>query len=219
MTTSVRIEDLRRLRGMSLTYALMEEARRYSDVIALGRGDPDFATPPHIVEAARDAMRHASGERPPVEGLPALRRAIAERVRRYNGIEVDPEREVVVTNGGQEAIFLMVVAALGEGDGLVVSDPNYNTYLDALRFVRGERIAVPTFARESFRIDPERVRRALDAPPVGEGAAAGLAGQPDGVRDRAGRRAGAGGPGRRARARRSWPTTSTTASCTTARST
>src|SRR3954452_9860276 len=139
MTTSVKIEELARLRGMALTYALLDEARRYGEVIALGRGDPDFDTPPHIVEAARDAMVHASSERPPVEGLPALRRAIAERVRRFNGIEVDPDREVVVTNGGQEAIFLMVVATLGEGDGLIVPDPNYNTYLDALRFVRGER--------------------------------------------------------------------------------
>lgn len=165
MTTSVRIEELSRLRGMRLTYALMAEARRYPNVIALGRGDPDFDTPPHIVEAARDAMLHAAGERPPVEGLPALRRAIAERVRRYNGIEVDPEREVVVTNGGQEALFLMVVAALGAGDGLVVSDPNYNTYLDALRFVGGERIVIPTFVPESFRIDPERAGAALDAHP------------------------------------------------------
>jgi aminotransferase len=166
MTTSLRIEDLSRLRGMALTYALLDEARRYPDVIALGRGDPDFPTPSHIVEAARDAMARASSERPPVDGLPALRRAIAERVRRHNGIEVDPDREVVVTNGGQEALFLMVVATLGAGDGLVVPDPNYNTYLDALRFVRGQRIEVPTFARESFRIDPERVRRALDGAPA-----------------------------------------------------
>ena len=165
MTTSLRIEDLSQLRGMRLTYALMAEARRYGNVIALGRGDPDFDTPSHIVEAARDAMIHASGERPPVEGLPALRLAIAERVRRYNGIEVDPDREVVVTNGGQEAIFLMVIAVLGEGGGLVVSDPNYSTYLDALHFMRGERIAVSTFVWESFRIDPERVRAALEAHP------------------------------------------------------
>ena len=165
MTTSIRIDDLSQLRGMRLTYALQDESRRYSDVIALGRGDPDFDTPPHIVEAARDAMAHASGERPPVEGLPVLRRAIAERVRHYNGIEVDPDTEVVVTNGGQEAIFLMTVAAIGEGGGLVVSDPNYNTYLDALRFMRGERIAIPTFVRDSYRIDPERVRQAIDAHP------------------------------------------------------
>lgn len=162
MTTSVRIEDLSQLRGMSLTYALLAEAQRYSGVIALGRGDPDFDTPPHIVEAARDAMIHATGERPPLEGLPALCAAIAARVKQYNGVEVDPTREVVVTNGGQEAIFLMVVASLGAGDGLIVSDPNYNTYLDALRFVRGERIAVPTYARESFRLDPARVSAALD---------------------------------------------------------
>ncbi len=165
MTTSVRIEDLSQLRGMALTYALLDEARRYTNVIALGRGDPDFPTPPHVVEAARDAMAHATAERPPIEGLPALRQAIAERVRHYNGIEVDPEREVVVTNGAQEAIFLSVVATLGQGDGLVVSDPNYNSYLDALRFVGGERIVVPTYARESFRIDPERVRQALDSAP------------------------------------------------------
>jgi aminotransferase len=165
MTTSLRIEEISSLRGMRLTYALMDEARRYSKVIALGRGDPDFPTPPHVIEAARDAMVHATGERPPIEGLPILRRAIAERVRNYNGIEVDPDREVLVTNGGQEAIFLMVVATLAAGDGLIVSDPNYNTYLDALRFARGERIVVPTYARESYRIGPDRVGHALDDAP------------------------------------------------------
>ena len=150
---------------MPLTYALLARARGKSSVIALGRGDPDFDTPPHIVQAAQDAMVRAAGERPPVEGLPVLRRAIAERVLKYNGIRVDPEREVVVTNGGQEALFLMVVATLSEGDGLVVPDPNYNTYLDALRFSRGVRISVPTYPTESYRVDPARVKVALDGNP------------------------------------------------------
>jgi aminotransferase len=57
----------------------------------------------------------------------------------------------------------MVLATFGEGDGLLVPDPNYNTYFDALRFVRGTVVPVTTFATESFRPDPERVRRALDA--------------------------------------------------------
>jgi aminotransferase len=165
MTTRTPIADLAKLRGMPLTYALAAEARRFTNVIALGRGDPDFDTPRHIVDAAEDAMTRAAGERPPPEGLLALRRAIAERVRHYNGIEADPDREVVVTNGGQEALFLMVVAALGPGDGLIVPDPSYSTYLDALRFAGGVRITVPTFPQESFRLDPERVREALDANP------------------------------------------------------
>lgn len=150
---------------MPLTYALMARARGKTNVIALGRGDPDFDTPPHVVQAAQDAMVRAAGERPPTEGLPVLRRAIADRVLKYNGIRVDPEREVVVTNGGQEALFLMVVATLGEGDGLVVPAPNYNTYLDALRFTRGVQISVPTFPEESYRVDPARVKATLDANP------------------------------------------------------
>lgn len=165
MTATTPISDLAKLRGMPLTYALMARARGKSNVIALGRGDPDFDTPPHIVQAAQDAMIRAAGERPPVEGLPVLRRAIAERVVTYNGIRVDPEREVIVTNGGQEALFLMVVATLSEGDGLVVPDPNYNTYLDALRFSRAVRISVPTYSTESYRTDPARVKAALDANP------------------------------------------------------
>jgi len=165
MAAPSTLATLAQLRGMRLTYALMAEARRFKDVIALGRGDPDFDTPAHIVSAARDAMENAAGERPPIEGMPALRQAIADRVWTYNGIRVDSDREVVVTNGGQEALFLMVVASLGEGDGLIVPDPSYNTYLDALRFVRGEQVMVSTYARESYRVDPARVRAVIDQHP------------------------------------------------------
>ncbi|MFN8525469.1 MAG: aminotransferase class I/II-fold pyridoxal phosphate-dependent enzyme [Chloroflexota bacterium] len=165
MPSSEVLARLAGLRGMALTYALIAEGKRFDKVIALSRGDPDFATPAHIVEAARGAMRAPSLAPPPVEGLPELRRAIAERVARVNGIHVDPNDGVVVTNGGQEALFLMVVAALGEGDGMLVPDPSYATYYDALRFARAERVPVPTFARESFRIDPERVDALVDRHP------------------------------------------------------
>ncbi|MFN3925490.1 MAG: aminotransferase class I/II-fold pyridoxal phosphate-dependent enzyme, partial [Pseudarthrobacter sp.] len=58
----------------------------------------------------------------------ALREAIAERTRRVNGVTYDPRDEIVVTNGGQEAILLMVQAVLNSGDEILVPDPNYNTY-------------------------------------------------------------------------------------------
>jgi aspartate/methionine/tyrosine aminotransferase len=127
----------------------------------MGRGDPDFDTPPHIVAAAREAMlKHANDYSPP-EGLLPLRQAIAERVKRVNNIDVDPETEVVVTNGGQEALFLMVVTVMGEGEELIVPEPNYNTYNDSLRFARGVKVGVPTYPAEDFRVDPERMRQAI----------------------------------------------------------
>ena len=75
--------------GTSLLYRLIGEARAYDDVIVMGRGDPDFDTPAHIVAAAKEAMiRHHADYTPP-QGLPALREAIAERVKRVNDIDVD----------------------------------------------------------------------------------------------------------------------------------
>jgi aminotransferase len=148
-------------KGTDLLYSLIAEAKTYPDTIVLGRGDPDFDTPPHIVAAARQAMREHANDYVPPEGILPLRRAIAERVKRVNNIDVDPETEVVVTNGGQEALVLMVLATCGPGDELVVPEPNYNTYHDALRFAGGVKVSVPTYPNEDFRVDPERMRAAI----------------------------------------------------------
>ena len=147
--------------GTSLLYKLIGEARGYDDVIVMGRGDPDFDTPPHIVAAAKEAMIHHHAEYTPPAGLPALREAIAERVKRVNNIEVDPATEVVVTNGGQEALFLMVLATVGPGDEMIVPEPNYNTYADSLEFAGGVKVEVQTWPHEDFRADPALVRAAV----------------------------------------------------------
>jgi len=147
--------------GTELLYQLIGEARGYDDTIILGRGDPDFDTPAHIVEAAKQAMVDHHAEPVPPEGILPLREAIAERVKRINNIDVDPVTGVVVTNGGQEALFLMVAAVLGEGDEMIVPEPNYNTYLDAMRFAGGKKIGIPTTAENNFRAAPEDVRAAI----------------------------------------------------------
>ncbi|MBK8034425.1 MAG: aminotransferase class I/II-fold pyridoxal phosphate-dependent enzyme [Chloroflexi bacterium] len=147
--------------GTNLLYALIAQARGYSDTIIMGRGDPDFDTPPHIIEAAKRAMVEHHADYVPPEGMPALRQAIADRVKRVNNIDVDPATEVVVTNGGQEALVLMVLTALGPGDAIIVPEPNYNTYADALKFARAEKISIPSTADTNFRTDPEAVRRAI----------------------------------------------------------
>jgi len=147
--------------GTNLLYALIAEARGYSDAIILGRGDPDFDTPPHIIEAAKQAMIEHHADDVPPEGLLSLRQAISERVKRVNGIEADAETEIVVTNGGQEALLLMVLTALGPGDEIIIPEPNYNTYHDALKFARVNKVSIPSSAETHFRTDPEKVRAAV----------------------------------------------------------
>ncbi|PJF27419.1 MAG: pyridoxal phosphate-dependent aminotransferase [Phototrophicales bacterium] len=147
--------------GTNLLYALIAQARTYPDAIVMGRGDPDFDTPPHIVEAAKQAMVNHHAEYAPPEGMLSLRQAIAERVKRVNNIDVSPETEVVVTNGGQEALFLMILAAINPGDEIIIPEPNYNTYHDALKFARGVKVSVPSSADTNFRTDPDKVRKAI----------------------------------------------------------
>lgn len=149
--------------GTNLLYQLIGEARTYDDVIIMGRGDPDFDTPEHIVAAAKEAMVNHHADCVPPEGLLALRQAIAQRVKRVNGIEVNPETEVVVTNGGQEALFLMVLAVISPGDEMIVPEPNYNTYADSLAFAGGVKVDIPTYPESDFRADPQQVRQAITA--------------------------------------------------------
>ncbi len=151
----------KKAQGTNLLYQLIGEARGYDDVIIMGRGDPDFDTPAHIVAAAKNAMINHHADSTPPEGLLALREAIAARVKRVNSIDVDPVTEVVVTNGGQEALFLMVLAVLAPGDELIVPEPNYNTYADSLAFAGGVKVEVQTYAEDDFRADPADVRAAI----------------------------------------------------------
>ena len=147
--------------GTSLLYSLMAEAAGYDDTIVMGRGDPDFDTPAHIIAAAKEAMVQHHSDSAPAEGLLPLRQAIAERVQRVNGVSYDPETEVVVTNGGQEALFLMVLAVISPGDEMIVPEPNYSTYLDALGFAGGKKVEVNSYPQDDFRADPAAVRAAV----------------------------------------------------------
>ncbi|MCU0512343.1 MAG: aminotransferase class I/II-fold pyridoxal phosphate-dependent enzyme [Anaerolineae bacterium] len=147
--------------GTDLLYSLIAEARTYPDAIILGRGDPDFDTPAHIIAAAREAMIQQHAGYVPPEGLLSLREAIAQRVKAINHIDVDPATEVVVTNGGQEALFLMVLAVLEQGDEIIVPEPNYNTYHDALKFTGAVKVGLTTSYETNFRADPADVRRLI----------------------------------------------------------
>ena len=118
------------LDGTRLRYALMELAKTMPDAIALGRGDPDLGTPEFIVEAAERALR-APLASAPVAGLPALREAIARNAQRDHGIAVKAS-SVLVTTGGQEALFLVMSALLGPGDEILVPDPRYTSYDQAI---------------------------------------------------------------------------------------
>src|SRR4030095_4052123 len=130
-------------------FDLMELARTKKDVISLGLGDPDPTTPAHIIEAAKRALDEGRTGPSPATGLPELGAAIARKLARDNGISADPETEILVTTGGQEALFLLIQALIEPGDEVIVPDPRYTSYDSAIELAGGRMVLVPTVETEA----------------------------------------------------------------------
>ena len=106
-------------------------------MIGFGAGEPDFPTPDYIVEAAVEACRDPKNHRyTPAGGLPELKKAIAEKTLRDSGLEVEPA-QVLVTNGGKQAIYAAFAAMLDPGDEVIVPAPYWTTYPEAIQLAGG----------------------------------------------------------------------------------
>jgi alanine-synthesizing transaminase len=142
-----RFEKIERLPPyvLSVVNELKLAARRAGrDVIDLGFGNPDLATPPHIVEklveAARDPRNHGySASR----GLPNLRRAMARWYQRRYAVELDPASEVIATIGAKEGITHFVLAAINRGDKVLVPDPAFGIHSFSVVIAGGDLVRVP----------------------------------------------------------------------------
>jgi aspartate aminotransferase len=131
------------------------------DVIGFGAGEPDFPTPAHIVEAAAAACRDPRNHKySPVAGLPELREAIAAKTARDSGLEVSPE-QVLVTNGGKQAIEEAFAALLDPGDEVLLPAPYWTTYPEAARLAGGVPVAVPTRPESGYKVSVGELERAL----------------------------------------------------------
>lgn len=140
---------------------LLNVAAGLSDVIALARGDPDFPTPPHIVQAGQRALEQGSTHYTHWAGTPELRKAIAGKLLEDNQIHVDPETEILVTNGAQEAVYLACLGLLDPGDEILVPDPHYGTYDPAITLAGAKIVLVPTFEKDDFEVQPEEIARRI----------------------------------------------------------
>ena len=135
---------------------LLAMASGLPDVIALGRGDPDFHTPRHIVDAAIKAISNNEHHYTPPAGIPALRKAIADHLRRRFGLDYAPE-EVIVTAGAQEAVMLAMLALIEPGDEVLIPSPRFTSYDTAVQMCGGVVVDVPTRDTEEFAILPSEI--------------------------------------------------------------
>jgi aspartate aminotransferase/aminotransferase len=128
-------------------------ASRGTKVINFGIGRPDFDTPAHIKDAAKSALDEGFVHYTPNTGMPSLRQALADSVQKYKGVSYSPETEIMVTAGGQEAIYLSLRAFLNPGDEILVPDPGYTQLVSSIRLAGGAALPMPLSAEDNFMPD------------------------------------------------------------------
>ena len=126
------------------------------DVINLGIGQPDFPTPPHIVEAAIRALRDGHHGYTPAPGIPDLRAAVAADIARRRGVEVAPER-IVVVPGGKVTMFFAILMLGEPGAEIVTPDPGFPIYESVIRFTGARPVPMSLLEERDFSLDAEAV--------------------------------------------------------------
>ncbi len=186
-------------------------------VIGFGAGEPDFPTPDYIVEAAVAACRDPRNHRyTPVAGLPELREAIAAKTLRDTGYQVDAA-QVLVTNGGKQAVYNTFAALLDPGDEVLLIAPYWTTYPEAIKLGGGVPVEVVTDETSGYLATVDQLEAALH--PADQGAAVRLALESRPARSTRVSRSRRSGDGPPRRASGSSPTRSTSTSPTAARRT
>jgi aspartate aminotransferase len=135
--------------------ALRAEGR---DVIDFGLGEPDFNTPANVIRAAEHAMEEGFTKYTPPSGMPELRRAITEKLRRENALEYTPE-QVVVSCGAKHVLHNLAMLLVGPGDEVMIPGPCWVTYPVQVEMAGATPVIIPTIADEDFKITGEVLRR------------------------------------------------------------
>jgi aspartate aminotransferase len=145
----------------SMATARVKELRAAGrEIIGLTVGEPDFDTPPHIIEAAYDAMKSGKTRYTVVDGTPELKRAVREKFERENGL-VFAQDEVSVGNGGKQVIFNALTCTVEEGDEVIVPAPYWVSYPDMVLLNGGRPVIVECDVNSGYKMTPAQLEAAI----------------------------------------------------------
>jgi aminotransferase len=133
------------------------------DVISLGVGEPDFTTPPQVVEEGVRSLRAGRTHYTSNYGTIELRRALATHLEGRYGVDYDPTTELLITVGASEAVAATMAAIVDPGDEVILHEPSYVAYLPAIVFNGGVPVLIPTHRETDFELDPAAIEAAITA--------------------------------------------------------
>jgi aspartate aminotransferase len=161
----IELADRTRAISASMTLAISSRAKAMGDqgidVCNFGVGEPDFNTPEPMRQAAKDALDAGRTKYSPAGGVPRLRQLIARKLADENGLSYRPE-QVMVSTGGKQALFNILVTILGPGDECLIPAPYWVSYPDIVKLARALPVVLPTTGEDGFKITAEQLDAAIN---------------------------------------------------------
>src|SRR3989449_5801271 len=148
----------------SLTLAIDSKAKQMKaegqDVVGFGAGEPDFDTPQHIKDAAAKALADGFTKYTPSSGIPELRQAIADKLKRDNGLSYKPS-QIIVSCGGKHSCYNVVLATCQESDEVIIPAPYWLSYPEMVKLAGATPVILQTTDKTEFKVMPDQLRSAI----------------------------------------------------------
>jgi aspartate aminotransferase len=160
MKLAARAEKISPSPTLSIDAQAKKMAAAGINVINFGAGEPDFDTPEHIKEAAVEALRKGATKYTPVGGTPALKEAIAKKLKADNGLDYSPE-EIVVSCGAKHSLYNAIMALVDEGDEIILPAPYWVSYLEQIKLAGGRPVIVQTRQENGFKLTVEELESVI----------------------------------------------------------
>lgn len=160
MKVSQRAQAVPPSATIAVTSRAKEMKAKGLDVLGFAAGEPDFDTPDFIKEAAIDALKKGQTKYTPAAGTPALRQAIADKLRKENGLDYKPE-QIVVNLGAKHSVFMSMQAVLDPGDEVLMPAPYWVTYPETIKLAQAKAVILQTSAETGYKITPAQLKAAI----------------------------------------------------------
>ena len=159
-STSNRIQAMSPSATLAMSQKSNELKAQGVDVINLSVGEPDFNTPAHIKEAAKEAIDNNFTFYTPVPGYLSLRKAICDKLKRENNLDFAPE-QIVVSNGAKQSLCNCILSIINPGDEVIIPTPAWVSYVEMVKLAEGVNVLVPATVEQDFKITAEQLEAAI----------------------------------------------------------
>lgn len=157
---SARIANLSESETLAMSQKSAELKAQGIDVINLSVGEPDFFTPKHIKEAAKQAVDDNYSFYTPVPGYMSLRKAISQKLKAENGLNYAPE-QIICSNGAKQSVCNAVLCLVNPGDEVIIPAPCWVSYVEMVKLAEGKSVIIETGIEQDFKISPAQLEAAI----------------------------------------------------------